>query len=78
MSEAVTRSCFIFSRPLCDVTLLRSKSSELWHCNVALYVQLNEWKVSLKLCSVQRSLALESLREKRQRFEIDPELTQMS
>ena len=71
MSEAVTRSCFISSRPLCDVTLLCSKSSELWHCDVALYVQLNEWKVPLKLCSVQRSLALESLREKRQRFEID-------
>ena len=70
MSEAVTRSCFIFSRPLCDFTLLCSRSSELWHCDVALYVQLNEWKVSLKLCSVQRSLALESLREKRQRFEI--------
>ena len=73
MSEAVTRFCFIFNRPLCDVTLyiLCSKSSELWHCDVALYVQLNEWKVSLKLCSVQRSLALESLHEKRQRFEID-------
>ena len=71
MSEAVTRSCFIFSRPLCDVRLLCSKPSELWHCDVALYVQLNEWKVSLKFCSVQRSLALESLREKRQRFEID-------
>ena len=73
MSEAVTRSCFIFNRPLCDVTLYIScsESSELWHCDVALYVQLNEWKVSLKFCSVQRSLALESLREKRQRFEID-------
>ena len=51
--------------------LLCSKSSELWHCDVALYVQLDEWKVSLKLCSVQRSSALESLSEKRQRFEID-------
>ena len=71
MSEAVTRSCFIFSQKLCDVTLLCSKSIELWHCDVALYVQLNEWKVSLKLCSVQRSLALESLLEKRHRFEID-------
>ena len=51
--------------------LTLTSASELWHCDVALYLQLHEWKVPLKLCSVQRSLALESLREKRQRFEID-------
>ena len=52
---------------ICDLLLNRRTATwnlfVKWHCEVALYVQLNEWKVSLKVCSVQRSLALESLRK---------------